>query len=153
REAASHLSQLAQIASAEGDDDQATLAALAGARLLRVLDPRGATQLYELALEHDPASGEAADALADRLADEQRWPEPVRLLRARAVNGDRAIQLRLRLADVFAHQLHDPAGAQQELEAARTLAPDDPAVHEMAAAILVASDPAAAVDAWRDVAR
>ncbi|MBS1121669.1 MAG: Tetratricopeptide 4, partial [Deltaproteobacteria bacterium] len=156
RESASHLTQLAQLASAEGDDDQAALAALAGARLLRVLDPKSATQLYQLALEHDPGSSEAADSLADRLADEQRWPELVRLVRARAVStGDtaRAVQLRLRLADVFVHQLGDPASAQVELAAARSLAPEDPAIHEMTATILTSSDPLQAIDAWREVAR
>lgn len=155
REAASHLTQLAQQASADGDDDQAALASLAGARLLRVLEPRSATELYELALEHDPGSAEAADALADRLADEQRWPELVRLLRARAVASDipRAVELRLRLADLFVHQLGDPASAQHELAIARQLAPDDPAVHEMTATILASSNPGAALDAWREVAR
>jgi len=155
REAAGHLTQLAQQASADGDDDQAALASLAGARLLRVLEPKSATELYELALEHDPGSSEAADALADRLADEQRWPELVRLLRARAVNSDikRAVDLRLRLADVFVHQLGDPANAQHELQVARELAPDDAAVHEMTATILASSNPVAAVDAWREVAR
>ncbi|MEO8845923.1 MAG: hypothetical protein ABI591_09085 [Kofleriaceae bacterium] len=158
REAASHLTQVANLASAEGDDDQAALAALAGARLLRVLEPRAATELYELALEHDPASAEAADALADRLVDEQRWAELVRLLRSRALQAQhtdhlRAVQLHLRLADVFAHQLRDPGNAHLELSAARALAPDDPAVHEMTATILAASDPRAALDAWREVAR
>lgn len=155
REAAAHLSQLARLASGDGDDDQAALAALAGARLLRVLEPKSATELYELALEHDPSSAEAADALADRLADEQRWPELVRLLRARAVTADlqRAIELRLRLADVFVHQLGDPNGAQHELEVARELAPDNPAVHEMTATILASSNPPAALEAWRQVAR
>ncbi|MGE5185381.1 MAG: hypothetical protein ACM31C_25130, partial [Acidobacteriota bacterium] len=169
REAASQLAQLAHLASADGDDDQATLAALAAARLLRVLDPKAATQLYELALEHDPSSEEAADALADRLADEQRWSELVRLLRARAAlagmpgeagfvtrgNAEiaRAVPLRLRLADVFVHQLHDPASAQLELAAARELAPDDPAVHEMSATILGAIDPGSAIAAWREVGR
>lgn len=155
REAASHLTQLAHQASTDGDDDQAALAALAGARLLRVLEPRSATQLYELALEHDPGSAEAADALADRLADEQRWPELVRLLRARAVTSEipRAVELRLRLADVFVHQLGDPANAQHELAIARQLAPDDIAVHEMTATILASSNPEAALEAWREVAR
>jgi len=155
REAASHLTQLAHQASSEGDDDQAALAALAGARLLRVLEPKSATQLYELALEHDPGSAEAADALADRLADEQRWPELVRLLRARAVTSDtnRAVDLRLRLADVFVHQMGDLAGAQVELAVARELAPENPAVHEMTATILSSSNPLAALDAWREVAR
>src|SRR5690606_30565651 len=142
-------------ASSDGDDDQAALAALAGARLLRVLEPRSATQLYELALEHDPGSAEAADALADRLADEQRWPELVRLLRARAVTAEteRAVELRLRLADVFVHQLGDPANAQHELAVARHLAPDESAVHEMTATILASSNPTAALDVWGWVAR
>jgi len=158
REAASHLTHLAQLADAEGDDDQAALAALAGARLLRVLEPRSATQLYELALEHDPSSTEGADALADRLGDEQRWVELVRLLRSRAqqaqhADPQRAVQLHLRLADVFAHQLRDPGNAHVELSAARAFAPDDPGVHEMTAVILAVSDPRAAVQAWREVAR
>jgi hypothetical protein len=43
REAAAHLLQLAQLASAEGDDDQAALAALAGARVIRTdrIEQRG----------------------------------------------------------------------------------------------------------------
>src|SRR5262249_11161490 len=69
------------------------------------------------------------------------------------IEGGGALQLHLRLADVFVHQLGDPTAAQRELAAARALAPDDPAIHEMTAAILVASDPAAAIAAWREVAR
>jgi len=155
REAAKHFEEVARIASAEGDDDQAALAALAAARLLRVLDAKAATQLYQLALAHDPGSAEAADSLAGQLADEQRWPELVRLVRARVGTADkpRAVQLHLQLADVFVHRLGDPAAAQHELAAARVLAPDEPAVHEMTAAILVTSDPAAAIAAWREVAR
>ncbi|MBL9014460.1 MAG: hypothetical protein JNL83_09800 [Myxococcales bacterium] len=156
REAAGHLTMLAQLASAEGDDDQAALAALAGARLLRVLEPRAATQLYELALEHDPSSSEAAESLVDRLADEHRWPELVRLVRARAVvtsDPARAVQLRLRLADVFVHHLNDPQSAHGELAVATHLAPDDPAVHEMTATILSTINPTAAIDAWREVSR
>src|SRR6185436_2134430 len=57
------------------------------------------------------------------------------------------------LADVFVHQLGDPANAQHELQVARELAPDDSAVHEMTATILASSNPTAAVDAWREVAR
>ena len=171
REAARHLEDGARMAGAAGDDDQAALAALAAARLLRVLDPRAATQLYQLALEHDPTSAEAADSLTDRLADEQRWSELVRLVRARiamtataataaaaaapagSTERPSAVQLHLRLADVFVHQLGDRAAAQRELATARELAPDDPAVHEMTATILGASDPAGAAAAWREVAR
>ncbi len=155
REAARHLEDGARMASAGSDDDQAALAALAAARLLRVLDPRAATQLYQLAVEHDPGSTEAADSLADRLADEQRWSELVRLVRTPIAMAEppRAVQLHLRLADVFVHQLGDPAAAQRELAAARGRAPDDPAVHEMTATILTASDRAGAIAAWREVAR
>ncbi|HMG23076.1 MAG TPA: hypothetical protein VK607_17190, partial [Kofleriaceae bacterium] len=155
REAARHLEDGARMASGGGDDDQAALAALAAARLLRVLDPRAATQLYQLAVEHDPTSTEAADSLTDRLADEQRWSELVRLVRARIAMSEplRAVQLHLRLADVFVHQLGDRAAAQRELATAGELSPDDPAVHEMTATILGASDPAGALAAWREVAR
>ncbi|HMG56902.1 MAG TPA: hypothetical protein VK601_25565, partial [Kofleriaceae bacterium] len=153
--AARHLEDGARMASGGGDDDQAALAALAAARLLRVLDPRAATQLYQLAVEHDPTSTEAADSLTDRLADEQRWSELVRLVRARIAMSEplRAVQLHLRLADVFVHQLGDRAAAQRELATAGELSPDDPAVHEMTATILGASDPAGALAAWREVAR
>lgn len=156
REAAKHLEEVARMASTESDDDQAALAALAAARLLRVLDAKAATQLYQLALQHDPGSAEAADSLTDRLADEHRWPELVRLVRARVAgttDKPRMVQLHLRLADVLLHHQGDPEGAQHELEAARTQAPDDPAVHEMTAALLVTSDPARAIAAWREVAR
>ena len=37
--------------------------------------------------------------------------------------------------------------------AARALAPDDPAIHEMTATILSTKEPTAAVEAWREVAR
>ena len=96
---------------------------------------------------------EAADALADRLADEQRCPELVRLMRASAVDTPdtaRAVALRLRLALVFVHQLGDVPGSQPELEAARLLAAVEPAVLVMTATILAASDPAAAGAAWRE---
>src|SRR5262249_51983386 len=117
REAARHLEDGARMASSDGDDDQAALAALAGARLLRVLDPRAATQLYQLALEHDPSAIEAADSLTDRLTDEQRWSELVRLVRNRIAIAEsaHAVQLHLRLADVYLHQLADPSAAQREL--------------------------------------
>jgi tetratricopeptide (TPR) repeat protein len=174
REAASQLEQLARMASAQGDDYQAALAALAGARLLRVLDPGVATQLYQLAVDHDPRSREAADSLADRLADEQRWPELVRLLRSRIADAaeppasgagaaaasptppaDRArvVQLHVRLAGVLVDQLGDPAGAHHELELAKLLVHDDPTIHEMTATVLGPSEPAAASAAWREVAR
>lgn len=156
REAAGHLSRVAQLATQ--DDDQAALAALAGGRLLRVLDPAAATKLYELAVERDPLSPEAVDALADRLSDEQRWPELVQLLRRQAqraekVEAARAVALRLRLAEIYAHRMNNIENARVELAAAQTLAPEDLAVHETTATLLATADPAAAQIAWRQVAR
>lgn len=156
REAALHFGRVAQLAT--DDDDQAAQAALAGARLLRVLDPTTATQLYELAVERDPLPTEAVDALADRLTSEQRWPELVVLLRrhaqrAEGVDAPRAVALRLRLAETYAHRLNDTASARLELAAAQTLAPDDLAVHQTTATILTAIDPDAAQIAWHQVVR
>lgn len=156
REAAGHLARVAQLAGS--DDDQAAQAALASARLLRVLEPRAATPLYQLAVERDPLIFEAVDALADRLVDEQRWLELAQLLslhaqRAEKVDVARTVALRLRLAEVYAHRLGDAASSRLELAAAQTLAPDDIAVHETTATMLTASDPNAAQIAWRQVAR
>ncbi len=156
REAAGHLARVAQLAT--DDEGQASHAALAGARLLRVLDPVAATKLYELAVERDPHSPEVVDALADRLADEQRWPELVQLLRhhaQRAENVDamRAVALRLRLAEIHAQRLSDIATARVELAAAQTLGPEELSVHEMTATLLAPTDPGAAQVALQQMAR
>lgn len=156
REAAGHLARVAQLAG--GDDDQAAQAALASARLLRVLEPRAATPLYQLAVERDPLIVEAVDALADRLVDEQRWSELAHVLslharRAEKVDVARTVALRLRLAEVYAQRLGEAEAARSELAAAQALAPDDIAVHEATATMLATSDPSAAQIAWRQVAR
>jgi tetratricopeptide (TPR) repeat protein len=154
RAAASHLHAVARLASGEGDDDEAAVASLSGARLLRILEPRASTPLYQLALEHDPGSLESADALAERLSEEARWPELVRLLRARAVTAapERAAQIRLRLAEVLAYELGDAAAAHAEVSSALEVAPLDPSVHEMAAMLReVADDPTGARLAWLEV--
>jgi Tfp pilus assembly protein PilF len=157
RDAAAHLRALAELAADDGDDDGAALAALAAARLLRVLDPRAATSLYEQVLEHHPGHAEAGAALADRYADEGRWQDLVRLLRARTANAvDRARAARdhLRLADVLAQQLGDRAGARVEVERARALDAALPLVHETAAQLAAAAgDLPAAAAAWAEVAR
>jgi Tfp pilus assembly protein PilF len=155
RDAAAHLQAAAQLAAADGDDDGAALAALAAARLLRVLDPTAATALYQQALDHRPGHAEAQAALADRFADEQRWPELIRLLRQRAASThDRARAARdhVRVAEVLALQVRDRAGARAELERARALDPDEPLVHETAA--MVATDDGdhdGAIGAWTTV--
>lgn len=156
REAAGHFARVSQLAS--GDDDQAAQAALASARILRVLEPRSATELYQLAVKRDPLLLEAVDALADRLVDEQRWSELAAMLRRNAklaeqVDVARAVALRLRLADIYAQQLSDATSARFELAAAEQLAPNDIAVHEMTATMLTSSDPGAAQIAWQQVAR
>ncbi|MCE9573922.1 MAG: hypothetical protein K8W52_12305, partial [Deltaproteobacteria bacterium] len=155
RDAALHLQALAQLAAADGDDDGAALAALAAARLLRVLDPGAATALYQQVLDHRPGHPEAQAALADRLADEQRWPELIRLLRARAaatIDRARAARDHVRIAEVLALYLRDRASARAELERARVLDPEEPVVHETLA--MVADDDGdrlGAIAAWTAV--
>jgi Tfp pilus assembly protein PilF len=147
REAARHLQTLAELAGADGDHAAAALAALAAARLQRVIDPRTATRLYELALTHRPGSIEAIDGLADRYADEKRWADLARLLRERATGADRsrAAALQLQLADLYATQLGDREGARTSLEQAAALAPADLGVlQSVAAALARLEDPAAA---------
>ncbi|HTJ47045.1 MAG TPA: hypothetical protein VL463_33315, partial [Kofleriaceae bacterium] len=159
RDAASHLQALSELAASPdvADDDAAALSALAAARLLRVLEPRAATSLYEKVLAHQPGHAEAGAALAERFADEGRWQELVRLLRARtAATTDRARAARdhLRLADVLAHQLGDAKGARGEVERARALDPALPLVHETAAALAAGEgDVDGAALAWAEVAR
>jgi tetratricopeptide (TPR) repeat protein len=160
REAAGHLAALADLGAQDGDDDAAVLASLAAARLLRVLEPRAATGLYERVLDHQPGNPEASEALAERLADEGRWTELVRLLRARsgasapARPRDQVARDHLRTAEVLALRLGDHAGARAELERALALEPGDPAVHEGAATIAsAAGDADAARAAWGEVAR
>ena len=135
----SHLTQLAQHASADGDDDQAALAALAGARLLRVLEPQGRDAALRARARARSGLGRGrrrARRSARRRAALARARAPAARARGRPPSPRARSQLRLRLADVFVHQLGDPASAQHELAAARALAPDDPAVHEMTATIL-----------------
>ena len=153
RSAAREYARFAELAALDGNEDGAALGALAGARLLRMLDPRTATQLYQLALEYDPGSIEAAEGVAERLADEGRWPELIKLWRARAVatpEPHEAAALRLRLADVLITHVGDLDGAERELATALSLAPNDSAGHEMQAKVLAArGDTASAIAAWQ----
>ncbi len=138
RDAAAQLAQLATVCGEAGDDGGAALSSLAGARLLRVLDPRGATRLFEQALIHHPGHAEAVDALADGYAEEGRWQELARLYRARlgaTTDRTRAVRDHLRLAELLARRIGDRRGASAELARARELAPDDAAVHEAIAAL------------------
>jgi|GEM_PF-5632763 len=124
--AAESLGALARSAAEAGNQEAAAGAALAGARLVKNTAPALATPLYELAVNHRSGLGEAVDALADRYADEQRWHELVRLLRARvSTTTDRERQARdqVRLARVLRDELSDAEAARDELESATQLAP------------------------------
>jgi tetratricopeptide (TPR) repeat protein len=68
REAASRLATVAQLAPRQGDRDGGVLAALAAARLYRVIDPPAATPMYQRAVALAPGLVEADLALAER------WP-------------------------------------------------------------------------------
>ncbi|MBL8620601.1 MAG: hypothetical protein JNK64_04830, partial [Myxococcales bacterium] len=83
REAAARLATVAQLGSRQGDRAGATAAALAAARLYRVIEPAAATALYQRALTLSPGLVEAEDALIERLTDERRWRELVALHDAR----------------------------------------------------------------------
>src|SRR6185369_4670141 len=86
-EAAARLRALSDASHRQQDGDAAALAALAAARLLRVLDPAATTALYERVLGHWPENEEAQGALIERLRDEERWRELVRALELRARGG------------------------------------------------------------------
>ncbi|MBK9031265.1 MAG: hypothetical protein IPL61_08005 [Myxococcales bacterium] len=88
REAASRLAAVAQLAPRQGDRAGGILAALAAARLYRVIDPTAATPLYQRALALRPELREAEDALIGRLADERRWRELVAVLDGRGARAD-----------------------------------------------------------------
>ncbi|HEY8141506.1 MAG TPA: tetratricopeptide repeat protein [Kofleriaceae bacterium] len=166
--AGSRYRALTQIAGAAGDRDAAIRAALAGARLLRRVAPPESTPLYERVLELAPGHGETVDALSERYADERRWSDLVRLLRARAARSEDADRVggephgviprdpvsrlggdrpggtvrrardHIRVAQILVAELGDPVAARQELEPATRLDPHSPAAHEVLADIEIA---------------
>ena len=77
REAATRLAAVAQLAPRQGDREAGVLAALAAARLYRVIDPIAATPMYQRVVAVRPELAEAELALAERLADERRFRELV----------------------------------------------------------------------------
>lgn len=87
REAAERFAHLATTAAAAGDQDTATCAALAGARILRMLEPAAATPLYEQVLAHRPDHDEARRVLIERYTEEQRWLELAEMLRLRIADA------------------------------------------------------------------
>ena len=162
--AGSRYRALTQIAGAAGDRDAAIRAALAGARMLRRVAPPESTPLYERVLELAPGHGETVDALSERYADERRWSDLVRLLRARAARHEsgtdadprtdrvggtvRRARDHIRVAQILVSELGDPIAARQELDSATRLDPHSPAAHEVLADIEIAlGNPTAGADA------
>ncbi len=135
---ASRYRELSQASGAVGDEEGTVRAALAGARLLRQFAADDSTELYEVVLEHRPGHAEAAEALADRYRDEERWADLVRLIRMRlAATHDPNRQARdhARLAEVLVAEQNDPDAALAELAAACRLDETIAQVHEQRADI------------------
>tara|TARA_R110002096_G_scaffold350395_2_gene543503 strand:+ start:78844 stop:86601 length:7758 start_codon:yes stop_codon:yes gene_type:complete len=135
---AARYRELSQASGAVGDEEGKVRAALAGARLLRQFAPDDSTRLYEVVLEHRPGHAEAAEALADRYRDEERWSDLLRLIRMRlAATSDPRRQARdhARLAEVLLAEQNDPDAALAELAAACRLDETITQVHEQRADI------------------
>ncbi len=133
---------LSQVAAASGEREWAALAALVAARLLRRAAPTDASGLYERVLELSPGHAEATGALVDRYAEDGRWSDLVRLLRARAAATDdptRRARDHVQAAQVLVGELGDAAAALEELETARRLDPRSPAALEVLSDVQVAS--------------
>ncbi len=136
--AAARYRTLAEVCAASGDDEATARAAVTGARLLRHVSPADSTALYERVLEHRPSNTEAAEALAERYTDEQRWHDMARLIRGRlASTTDPTRQARdhVRLSRVLSRQLDDLEGARIELERACELDRSDPEAFEALAEV------------------
>ncbi len=155
-EASARLTVLSDVAARAHDGGTAALAALAAARMVRVLDPAATTALYERVLAVWPDHDEAGLALADRLTEEARWRDLVRVLEARA----RASAEPARAAGAWAWAAVTLAEALGDLERARTtvaqalvLAPHLRFGHEARARVAAAAgDREAAVAAWVEAA-
>ncbi len=122
--------ELSLASRAVSDDEGTVRAALAGARLVRQFAPDESTRLYEIVLEHRPGHPEAAEALADRYREEERWSDLVRLIRMRLTatrDPQRQALDHARLAEVLATEQNNPDAALAELVAAcrldQTIAP------------------------------
>lgn len=146
REAANRLATVAQLAPRQGDRDGGVLAALAAARLYRVIDPAAATPLYQLAATLAPEQPEADHALAERLTEERRFRELVAHLDARgarAAGAARALAWAA-AATVALDQLGDLDLARDLAGRALDAAPIPRAALASAAVAAAAAEPGAA---------
>ena len=149
--AAARYRTLSDLAEAAGDELGAVRAALTAARLMRTVDPPESTPLYDRVLAHRPRHAEAAEALSERYAAEDRWHELARLIRGRLGASADAVQRsrdHLRLASILRDHLDDPDGARAELTLACELDPQHvAALEELAALELALGEPDRASDA------
>ena len=156
-EAAARLRAVSDGAHRQHDGDGAALAALAAARLLRVLDPTATSALYERVLGHWPEHDEAQAALIERLRDEERWRELVRALESRArAGGDprRCAADWAQAAVALAEVLADADGARAAIAQASALDGEAPIVLDAVARVAAAAgELAPAVTAYAALAR
>jgi len=132
REAASRFRQLAA-ADGEESDLATSRAALASARILRVIAPSESTPLYEQVVSQERGHAEAAEALSELYANEERWHDLERLIRERiaaTADSTRQARDRVRLANVLWHHIGDAKSAREQLETACELDPDNVAAME-----------------------
>jgi tetratricopeptide (TPR) repeat protein len=150
-EAAEHYGRVVEIAEEAGDDEDAVRAAVTAARLLRPLDPAGATPYYARVLERRPAHAEAAEALVERYSAEERWSDLVRVAQRRiAASADSVERARehVRLGEIYLLRLGDAARARRELEQATQLEAADPRAWDaLGRALAGLGDPAGALRA------
>ncbi|HET6611544.1 MAG TPA: hypothetical protein VFG83_06135, partial [Kofleriaceae bacterium] len=123
------LAEVAAIDAAAHDIDAALVTALFAARTCAGADPDAAEALFEHALNLEPGCVEATSALAERYHDTGRWADLARILRARAAAAptpDARACEHIRLAEILADRLGDPAAARAELSNAQKACPDSP---------------------------
>jgi tetratricopeptide (TPR) repeat protein len=93
----------------------------------RLADGAQAARCYQQALEADPSSQGARNALETLLRRRGEWKELVRALddKARAASGDEANQIRREVAELCADKLGDRKAAIERYESLRTESPQD----------------------------
>ena len=156
RDASMGFARLAGLADAAGDEDTAVLAALAGARILRAIDPPAGVALYEQVLAHRPHHAEAGQALEEHYTREKRWPALLALLRARiaaATDPAQRVRDQVQLARVLSEGMGDLEAARPAIDQALRLEPDHiPALEARVQLALAAGNGPAAIDTLRRLA-
>src|SRR5205823_6229814 len=95
---------------------------------------------YRTALEFLPDNGPALANLAARLARQGRLQEALPYAKRAVAAAADLIAARVNLARIYA-QLGDTDAARREFAAAESIAPNDPAVHQLKAQLYPSSGP------------